>query len=187
VVADDAVLHETAIEEALDDLTDSAVEAAPARKRARVSLVRAAGQAERSVAPQERLDLLEQGRELPLQDVPDNASNKYFFDSSRIQQGPGSFDTLEEAGAADGRDHDQVDSPAEEILQSLQQAEVRIRVFPGTEVLELDQEIHVTPRRIEPFPYRRPEQFQATNAKAPAETLDRLVILAPLGSTGLPS
>jgi len=58
--------------------------------------------------------------------------------------------------------HHQVDRALEEILERGEQPEVGVRVRPGLQGQELDQEIHIAPLAVEGLaPGRRPEELQA--------------------------
>src|SRR2546427_9989653 len=70
-------------------------------------------------------------------------SYRYFLASSRIEQDLGTLDRLPEVRVLDRGSDDQVDGPAEELLQSLAQTEVVVRVLAGRLWLEHHQEVDV--------------------------------------------
>src|SRR5438093_818007 len=69
-------------------------------------------------------------------------SYRYFFASSRIEQDLGSLDRLPEVRILDRGSDDQVHGPVEELLQSLEQTEVVVRVLAGRLWLELQLKLH---------------------------------------------
>src|SRR5690348_8704419 len=97
-------------------------------------------------------------------------SPRYFFVSRRIKQSLGVFDALTKIGIADRGGGDQIHGPAEQLLQSLLEAEEGVDIGAGLQGLELDQKIDIAARRIKVcLTRRRAEYFQPPHAEAAAQ------------------
>src|SRR5437667_5036575 len=65
-------------------------------------------------------------------------SNRYFLDSSRIQQRPGALDAFSEVWVLDGTNHNEVHIALEERLQRFQEPEVSISILIELQLIELN-------------------------------------------------
>lgn len=92
--------------------------------------------------------------------------------SRRIHDDPRRLDGLQEEAVANGARHDEVDWPLKERFEVFAQAEVSVGAFPFGERLKLDEEIDVTPLRVELVAGGRAEQLQPLHAMATAEFVD---------------
>src|ERR1039457_1512053 len=100
-------------------------------------------------------------------------SYRYFRASSRIEERLTLFDTLAEIWISDGRAHDKIDGPSEELLQRFLETEKRSGIAAIRHGFELHQKIEVAALRIVGSAEGRTEQFQLADVKLAAE-LDQL-------------
>src|SRR3954469_2416939 len=103
-------------------------------------------------------------------------SNRYFRASSCIEKRSRRLDPLQEVGVLDRGGHHQIDRPAEQRLERLQQAEVAVRELAGKRGPEVDEEIEVAVGRIKPLAGRRSKHLQPADAEALAKLEELLLV-----------
>ena len=109
-------------------------------------------------------------------------SKRYFWASSRIKQRLASVDGLLEVRILDCRSDNQVHGSLEEPLEGFQQAEVRIRVRAGRELLELDEKVQIALVGAVLARRGRTEQLKPLNVMFEAKPLNIGRALGDLGA-----
>ena len=87
-------------------------------------------------------------------------SSRCFLDSVRIYRGPGFFGRFQKITVSDRAGHDQIDGTLQQALQTLQKAEIRIRMLALVQGQEFDQKIDVTALKVEVIPGSGTENLQ---------------------------